>query len=152
MDESQRQAVETQARRVAVVAGPGAGKTRTLTARVAHLLDSGVKPEEITVVTFTRRAAQELKERLEDLVGKGAAQGMAVGTFHALCRELLGRPPLLSQGEALALAEGLLKERDSRLSPQKRLLGWVSQVKKLGVVSPGGPGRRKPCSRPMSRA
>jgi len=45
LDESQRQAVETQARRVAVVAGPGAGKTRTLTARVAHLLDSGVKPE-----------------------------------------------------------------------------------------------------------
>ena len=137
LDDSQRQAVETQARRVAVVAGPGAGKTRTLTARVAHLLDSGVKPEEITVVTFTRRAAQELKERLEDLVGKGAAQGMAVGTFHALCRELLGRPPLLSQGEALALAEGLLKERDSRLSP-KKLLGWVSQVKN-GVVSPEGP-------------
>ena len=137
LDESQRRAVETQARRVAVVAGPGAGKTRTLTARVAHLLDSGVKPEEITVVTFTRRAAQELKERLEDLVGKGAAQGMAVGTFHALCRELLGRPPLLSQGEALALAEGLLKERDSRLSP-KKLLGWVSQVKN-GVASPEGP-------------
>jgi DNA helicase-2/ATP-dependent DNA helicase PcrA len=73
-----------------IIAGAGTGKTRTLIYRVAHLIDAGVKPERILLLTFTRRAAQEMLARAERLVG-GASRKVAGGTFHATAHRLLRR-------------------------------------------------------------
>ena len=86
----QRSAVTHGAGALLVFAGPGSGKTRTLTARIAHLLDSGrARPQEILALTFTVRAADEMRVRLVALVGHDRAAGVTVATFHALCARLL---------------------------------------------------------------
>ena len=73
-----------------IVAGPGTGKTRTLTHRVAHLLATGqAAPREILAVTFSVRAAGELRLRLTDLLGEQAARGVTAATFHSVCARLL---------------------------------------------------------------
>ena len=73
-----------------IIAGAGTGKTRTLIYRLAHLIEVGVRPERILLLTFTRRAAQEMLARAERLVG-GACRGVAGGTFHATGHRLLRR-------------------------------------------------------------
>src|SRR5215210_2829985 len=73
-----------------LVAGPGTGKTRTLTHRVAYLLASGrVAPRQILAVTFSVRAAGELRLRLADLLGEQTARGVSAATFHSVCARLL---------------------------------------------------------------
>lgn len=76
---------------VSVKAGPGTGKTGTLTARILHLLkERGVKPSEITAVTFTNKAAAELRQRLEKQTGgKKTVRLLNIGTFHSICLEIL---------------------------------------------------------------
>jgi ATP-dependent DNA helicase UvrD/PcrA len=73
-----------------IIAGAGTGKTRTLIYRLAHLIEKGVRPERILLLTFTRRAAQEMLARAERLVG-GACRGVNGGTFHATAHRLLRR-------------------------------------------------------------
>ena len=73
-----------------IIAGAGTGKTRTLVHRVAHLIERGVKPERILLLTFTRRAAQEMLGRVERLVG-AACHKVQGGTFHATAHRLLRR-------------------------------------------------------------
>ena len=73
-----------------IIAGAGTGKTRTLIYRLAHLIEKGVRPERILLLTFTRRAAQEMLARAERLVG-GACRGVSGGTFHATAHRLLRR-------------------------------------------------------------
>ena len=73
-----------------LVAGPGTGKTRTLTHRVAYLLASGrAAPRQILAVTFSVRAAGELRLRLADLLGEQTARGVTAATFHSVCARLL---------------------------------------------------------------
>ena len=106
---AQRTAASAAEATVAVLAGPGTGKTHTLVERVAWLVEErGAKPSELTAVTFTNRAAGELRARLEGRLGKRAARAMTIGTFHAICLELLGAVPLAGpyeQRAAAALAE-----------------------------------------------
>ena len=129
LNPEQRRAAEWTGPAVAVVAGPGTGKTKTLTARILRLLGQGAAPGEITAVTFTRRAAGEMEERLAAaLGGKSALRGLTVATFHAICHDLLGRPPLLSREEALALAEAVLRDGGQDMAPGE-FLRQVSQVK-----------------------
>ena len=140
LNPEQRRAAEWTGPAVAVVAGPGTGKTKTLTARILHLLGQGAAPGEITAVTFTRRAAGEMEERLAAaLGGKSALRGLTVATFHAICHDLLGRPPLLSREEALALAEAVLRDGGQDMAPGE-FLRQVSQVKNsaapLGTTLP----------------
>ena len=129
LNPEQRRAAEWTGPAVAVVAGPGTGKTKTLTARILHLLGQGAAPGEITAVTFTRRAAGEMEERLAAaLGGKSALRGLTVATFHAICHDLLGRPPLLSREESLALAEAVLRDGGQDMAPGE-FLRQLSQVK-----------------------
>jgi len=86
----QAQAVTHGERPLLLIAGPGAGKTRTLIYRVAHLFDSDLaRPEEVLVVTFSVRAASELRLRLADLLGQDRARAVIAATFHSVCARLL---------------------------------------------------------------
>ncbi|QBY01134.1 DNA helicase II [Rhodophyticola sp. CCM32] len=92
LNPAQRKAVETLDGPVLMLAGAGTGKTRALTARIAHLLATHTaRPNEILAVTFTNKAAREMKNRVGALMG-GAVEGMPwLGTFHAICVKLLRR-------------------------------------------------------------
>ncbi|GFH08128.1 uncharacterized protein HaLaN_03043, partial [Haematococcus lacustris] len=82
-------AVTCDAHAVRVKAGPGSGKTRVVAARVARLISQGCVPSSILVITFTRRAAGELKERITKAVGVQAAAQVTACTFHSICCRIL---------------------------------------------------------------
>lgn len=84
----QQAAIQTNAQRVLVAAGPGTGKTFTLMSRLQRLLSDGADPSSIVVITFTARTAEEMKERLKNITGT-TAEKLFVGTFHRFCLEQL---------------------------------------------------------------
>jgi len=89
LNSAQKQAVETIEGPLLILAGPGSGKTRVITQRVAYLVKAcGIDPRHIMAVTFTNKAAQEMKERLELLLGQ-ACEALTLGTFHAICAHIL---------------------------------------------------------------
>ncbi len=88
----QREAVEALDGPVLVLAGAGTGKTRVLTTRLAHILNTGrAWPSQILSVTFTNKAAQEMKHRVSKLLGDQPVEGWWLGTFHALAARMLRR-------------------------------------------------------------
>lgn len=136
----QRKAAETLRGPVLVLAGAGTGKTRVLTSRAAHLLEKGAKPEQIMAVTFTNKAAREMRARLSGLVGAKKAKRMSVGTFHAWCVQLLRAEPeaaglrkgftICDASDQLSLIRGVQRELKaaSTLRPGA-LLGRISLLK-----------------------
>ena len=86
----QRQAAETLEGPLLILAGAGSGKTRTVTYRIANLIAHGVRPWHILALTFTNKAAKEMRERVEKLVGADAGD-MWIGTFHSVCVRVLRR-------------------------------------------------------------
>lgn len=124
LNREQLQAVESQAPAVAVIAGPGTGKTHTLVSRILHLVERGVSPHNITAVTFTNKAARELRERLERRLSPGAAGAMTVGTFHGICLRRLAAagaavPSVTGEPESLSLLEGVAQELGWDGTPQE---------------------------------
>ncbi|MDR2447363.1 MAG: UvrD-helicase domain-containing protein [Treponema sp.] len=92
LDAEQKEAVLYTGNRALVIAGPGTGKTATLSARIAHLVQNGVEGASILAITFTIKAARELRERIAKTISEPAASGgaaIAASTFHALCTSIL---------------------------------------------------------------
>ena len=91
LNPAQKEAVEAIGGPVLIIAGPGSGKTRVITHRVAYLIKvCGVSPRRIMAVTFTNKAAREMKDRLEQLLGP-VGEDLTLGTFHAICSRILRR-------------------------------------------------------------
>jgi ATP-dependent DNA helicase UvrD/PcrA len=122
LNPAQREAVLTTEGPLLVVAGAGSGKTRVLTRRIAHLLRAvGVRPPEILAITFTNKAAQEMRERVEQLVGP-PARAAWVMTFHAACGRILRREAerlgyrsnftIYDQADQIRLVKHCLEELD----------------------------------------
>ena len=133
LNAEQQRAVTAPGPAVAVIAGPGTGKTKTLVSRIAFLVrERGVQPSRITAVTFTNRAAGELRERLRGELGTRAARSMTIGTFHAICLQRLrsrGEPvALVDEAAARELAGDTIREQGLKLTPQALLLA-VSRIK-----------------------
>ncbi len=107
LNPAQREAVLTTNRPLIIVAGPGAGKTRTLTVRIAYLIgEKEVDPASILAITFTNKAAQEMRERLQALLGEEIADRITISTFHGFGAQILRehwppiQPPLVAAGAA----------------------------------------------------
>ena len=89
LNKAQREAVGALDGPLLLLAGAGTGKTRTVTCRIAHMLEKRIPPAQILAVTFTNKAAAEMKERISGMVSKKAANEMTVCTFHSLCVRIL---------------------------------------------------------------
>jgi len=141
----QREAVTHGTGPLLVLAGAGSGKTRVLTYRIAHLLAVGAaRPSEITAVTFTNKAAREMRERVEALVGRPLAGGF-VGTFHRWALDALRRHPgaaglpprfgIVDADDQRALLGRALKELglDPQAHPPRALLSRISSLVNSGL-------------------
>ena len=142
LNPAQRAAVEALDGPVLMLAGAGTGKTRALTTRLVHLLNTGrARPNEILAVTFTNKAAREMKARVADLLGQ-PAEGMPwLGTFHAICARLLRRHAelvglksnftILDADDQLRLLKQLVQAAgiDDKRWPARMLAGIIDQWK-----------------------
>ncbi|MED3603113.1 DNA helicase PcrA [Bacillus subtilis] len=137
----QQEAVKTTDGPLLLMAGAGSGKTRVLTHRIAYLMaEKHVAPWNILAITFTNKAAREMKERVESILGPGA-DDIWISTFHSMCVRILRRDidriginrnfSILDTADQLSVIKGILKERN--LDPKKfdprSILGTISSAK-----------------------
>ncbi|MHA6801230.1 UvrD-helicase domain-containing protein [Bounagaea algeriensis] len=140
MNPQQQEAVTHRGPPLLVVAGAGSGKTRVLTHRIAHLLATGVHPGQVMAITFTNKAAAEMKERVAELVGRRSG-AMWVSTFHSMCVRVLRREAKtlgLSSNFSIYDADDSRRlitlitrdlELDSKRYPVRTLAGQISNLK-----------------------
>ncbi|RYD19280.1 MAG: DNA helicase UvrD [Verrucomicrobiaceae bacterium] len=145
LNQAQREAVGALDGPVMLLAGAGTGKTRTVTCRIAHMLEKRIRPEEILAVTFTNKAAAEMKERIGGMVSKKAADEMTVCTFHSLCVRILRGGidklgykknfSICSQSDQTGLMKQLLVRKggaDVKVKPDE-VLSAISKAKNKGI-------------------
>jgi superfamily I DNA/RNA helicase len=143
----QRAAVEHDTGPLLVLAGAGSGKTRVITMRIARLLSRGVRPEQVLAVSFTNKAAEEMRERMIPLVGKEAAGRLVLSTFHSFGVRFLqeenrilgydGRFVIFDQADALGLVRELLRQNRATEGARKldagailaRISLWKNELK-----------------------
>ncbi len=146
LNHAQREAVETTEGPVLVLAGAGTGKTRVLTTRFAHILLTGrALPNEILSVTFTNKAAREMRERIEVLIGR-PADGLWLGTFHSLAARMLRRHAgrakrtahfsILDPDDQLRILKQVMEARqmDVKRFPPQGLIGTIQRWKDRGLM------------------
>jgi DNA helicase-2/ATP-dependent DNA helicase PcrA len=137
----QREAVAHTSGPLLILAGAGSGKTRVLAHRVAYLVASGTKPWQIVAVTFTNKAATEMRERIAGLIGEEAAREATIGTFHAICARILRRDgerigltrsfTIYDRADQVAVVKQVLRALDlddKRFAPTG-MLAWIGQRK-----------------------
>src|SRR6476660_5435800 len=147
LNPAQREAVLTTEGPLLVIAGAGSGKTRVLTYRVAHLINAvGAKPSEILAITFTNKAAGEMRERLQRLLGR-TGQGLWILTFHAACGRILRREAerlgyrsnftIYDQADQVRLVKQCLEEleRDPKRFTPRGIHNQISHAKNR-LISP----------------
>ena len=124
-----------------ILAGAGSGKTRVITFRIAYLIGDGhAEPDEVLAVTFTNKASQEMRERVESLIG-ATAEGVWLSTFHSLCARLLRREApkiglsrdfvIYDSSDQVAVVKQAQRELgiDDKLVPPRMALSRISQAK-----------------------
>ena len=144
LNSSQREAVTYTEGASLIVAGAGSGKTRVLTYRIAYLLQQGVPASRIMALTFTNKAAREMKERIQKLVG-GEARYLVMGTFHSVCTRLI-RPhaellgftrdfTIYDTTDSKSLLKAICKERglDEKIYKPAAVLSRISMAKNSGI-------------------
>jgi DNA helicase-2/ATP-dependent DNA helicase PcrA len=109
LNPQQKQAATTESQHSLVLAGAGCGKTKTIVARAAYLIDQGIPANQIQILTFTRRSASEIVARVELALGE-QAKGLRASTFHTFCMYLLRRVP-----KAFGLEQFSIIDRDDQL-------------------------------------
>ena len=156
LNEEQRLAVETTEGPLLVLAGAGTGKTRVLTTRFAHILLTGrAAPGQVLAVTFTNKAAREMRERVSHLLGR-PAEGLWLGTFHALCARMLRRHAehvgltpsfsILDTDDQMRLLKQVMEAAkiDAKRWPPQAVMGLIQRWKDRGQtpdrVVPGEDG------------
>lgn len=128
LNPSQHAAVSSFADTLAILAGPGSGKTHTLTSRTAWLLAQGLQPWNVIVATFTVKAAREMKERIGKLLGNGLESKLILGTFHSISRRYLARYGHLigirkdfgiaDSADSLAILKRIVKRNNYTIDPK----------------------------------
>jgi len=141
LNDAQKQAVICSDGPVMVIAGAGSGKTRVLTYRIAYMLNQGIDPFNILALTFTNKAAREMKSRIMDLVGSTEGRNVWMGTFHSIFARILrieghrlGYPSnftIYDTDDSKSVIKGILKDLnlDAKQYPPGSVLARISQAK-----------------------
>ena len=141
LNEEQKKAVSCIEGPVLIVAGAGSGKTRVLTSRIAYILSQGVEPSRVLALTFTKKAAGEMKERIGNMVGYKAARQLVMGTFHSVFirflreyAEFLGYPAnftIYDTSDSQSAIKACVKELslDDKVYKPKEVLSRISMAK-----------------------
>ena len=137
----QRDAVQHQEGPLMIFAGAGSGKTRVITCRIARLIADGVPPHRIIAVTFTNKAAREMRERVQEMVSEEAGKQMWLGTFHSTCAKLLridgkhiGLDPnfvIYDDGDQVGIVRDIIKRKnlDEKTIQARAVLNEISRAK-----------------------
>ncbi len=141
----QREAVNTLTGPVLILAGAGTGKTRTVTCRIAAMVEQGIAADSIMALTFTNKAANEMRERIGDMISKKAAEELMVSTFHSLCVRILRTGiehlgfkknfSIYTGSDQASLVKQIIIRKggkDEKLEP-RQVLAELSRVKNSGL-------------------
>lgn len=144
LNQAQQRAVTSKASTVAILAGPGSGKTHTLTSRVVWLIQhAGYRPQDVVVATFTVKAAREMKVRIGKALGEDIEKKIVLGTFHSLSRRYLAtygsrigldsKFGIADDGDSKAIIQRICKRFDLKIEPSSAK-SWISKQKAKGTT------------------
>lgn len=148
LNESQREAVVYCDGPQLVIAGAGSGKTRVLTMKIAYLLQHGYRSDEIIALTFTKKAATEMQNRIRDLVGPALSRRLWMGTFHSLFSRILRQQAtrlgfksdftIYDQSDSRSLVKAIIKEMnlDDKIYKPNGIQSQISNAKN-NLITPG---------------
>ncbi|PHH81705.1 hypothetical protein CDD82_148 [Ophiocordyceps australis] len=153
LNEAQRRAVTSDASTVAILAGPGSGKTHTLTSRVVWLVrHAGYRPSDLIVATFTVKAATEMRKRIAKILGEASEKNIVLGTFHSIARRYLAtygtrigidpRFDIADSDDSRLIIERICKQLKLQIEPL-HARAWISKRKSQGTKSAARQNRKQ---------